>query len=208
MDRYVVLCRSLSRCLMVVVAIVATMLLLNGCISSGAPSTDIAAEDLLLTQEQVPATWERTQVAPLSIGRFGFGNEEYDRWVGFMRPDDPEERVFSNHFVLGFRNQAEARQWYERYYRQQFNSESIALDRGWQSHPDLTYLPTTPVQYRAACSINNIAGGRLVCKYMAQYDEFIVIFTSVIDADTTSIAGFNDLVEEIDTIMATRLQSP
>lgn len=205
MDKSNVFSRFISRCLIVVVTIITTVLLLSGCISSGAPRRNIVAEDLLLTQELVPTTWERTQVSPLSIARFGFGNEEYDRWVGFMRPNDPEERVFSNHFVLGFRDQAEAGEWYERYYRREFNSESIAIDGGWQSHPDLTYLPTTPVQYRVACSINNIAG-RLVCKYMAQYDEFIVIFTSVIDDDTTSVVGFNELVEQIDRIM-TKLYS-
>ncbi|MEZ4516550.1 MAG: hypothetical protein R3C44_06830 [Chloroflexota bacterium] len=141
MKRRTIYIRSSFRCLMVVVALVTAILLLSGCASSGAPSRNIAAEDLLLTQESVPASWERTQVAPLSIERFGFGNAEYDRWVGFISPDDPEELVFSNHYVLGFRNQAEAGRWYERYYRHQFNSKSVALDVGWQSHPELTYLP-------------------------------------------------------------------
>jgi hypothetical protein len=179
---------------------------LTGCSGLGSSKRDFSAEDLLLTQEMVPENWMRTDVVPVSIAEFGFGNEELDRHVGFVRQNDMQDRVFANHFVFVFRNENRAENWYKDKIRSHFNDNSIAINGAWSDHPDLTYEPPSPEQYRIACAINNIAREQLVCKFMAQYEEFVVIFSTVIDSDTTSVAGFNELVEQIDGIMTDYLQ--
>ncbi len=179
---------------------------LVSCLGFGHPSRGFTAEDLLLTQEMVPQNWKRTQVVPVSVARFGFGNEEFDRQVGFVEQNDLQDRVLADHFVLVFRDAGRAANWYEDKIRSEFNDNSIAINGAWSSHPDLTYEPTSPEQYRVACAINNIAGKQRVCKFMAQYQEFVIIFSTVIDSDTTSVSGFNELVEQIDRIMIDHLQ--
>ena len=45
----------------------------------------------------------------------------------------------------------------------------------------------------------------ILCKYMAQYEEFVIIFSAVIGSDTISVSDFNELVQQIDRIMADHL---
>lgn len=187
---------------------VGLVLLINGCGGPLAPVRSFTAEDLLLTQELVPASWDKTQIDSVSIAKDGFGNEELDRMVGFVRPDDPEDRVFSSHFVLNLQSNDRAANWYHDNLRREFNDNSIAITEPWATHPDLTFTSDVPDQYTLACAVNNIAGDALVCKFFAQYEEFVVRFSAVIEADTTTVSGFNNLVEEIDNIMATHLQEP
>lgn len=191
--------------IMIIMALILGILLIS-CSGFRSSSREFSAEDLLLTQEMVPQNWIRTEVVPVSIARFGFGNEESDRRVAFVRQNDPQDRVFANHFVLVFRNENRAENWYKDKIRSHFNDNSIAITGAWSTHSDLTYEPIFPRQYRVACAINNVAGEQLVCKFMAQYEEFVVIFSSVIDSDTTTVSGFNELVEQIDKIMLDHLR--
>jgi hypothetical protein len=135
---------------------------LVSCSGFGHPSRGFTAEDLLLTQEMVPQNWKRTQVVPVSVAVFGFGNEELDRQVGFVEQSDLQDRVIADHFVLVFRGGGRAANWYEDKMRSEFNDNSIAITGTWSTHPDLTYEPAFPGQYRVACAINNIAGEQLV----------------------------------------------
>ena len=187
-------------------------MLLNACggssVPASVPARNFTAEELLLTQDLVPAEWKRSEVTPVSIARFGFGNEEVDRWVGFTTQMDPQERVFSNHFVLNFQSRDDAANWYEQKLPGEVNDNNLGLSEPWATHSELTYTSNAPDQYVLACAVNNVAGEVLVCRYFAQYEEFIVLFESVIEADTTTVSGFNDLVEEIDNIMATHMQEP
>lgn len=190
----------------IAVVLISYLLSMSGCGNLRSPSRDFSTEDLLLTQTLAPSNWERTRDAPVSIERFGFGNEKRDRWVGFVSPSDPERLVFANHFVLQFRSNGEAASWYESELGTWFNDNSIAISEPWHNYPELTFQPSFAEQNRIACTVNNVAGEQLVCTIMAQYEEFVVIFSSVIDSDTTSVSGFNEIVEQIDRIMVEHLQ--
>lgn len=188
------------------VMIIGLSLLLVSCSSDDSvPTRGFANESLLLTEDLVPPGWSVGATAPVSVERFGFGNEDHDRWVSFVRPDDPERLVFSNHFVLQFHDPDKAADWYESSFLPWFSDSSIVDAGTWTTVADLSYQPAAD-QYIVACAINNNGVDRLGCRFMAQYEEFVVIFTSAIDPGTTTVSGFNDLVKEIDSIMMTHLQ--
>lgn len=196
---------SLLRSSLVAILVTTFLLILSGCSGLDSPR-NFSAEDLLLSQDVVPSGWERTQVEPVSIARFGFGNEDLDRWVGFVDPNDPQNQVFANHFVFVFQDSNRATSWYEDKLPIWFNDNSVGVNKPWGSYPDLTYEPSAATQYKIACTEGNVAGQRLVCLFAARYEEFVILFSSVIDVHTTSIAGFNELVEHIDGIMTEHLQ--
>lgn len=171
-----------------------------------APPRDFTSEDLLLTQEMVPAGWERTQVDHVSIAKDGFGNAELDRWVGFVWPDDPQNRVFSNHFVLRFRNEEKAASWYRSGFSPWFDENNQVVNRSTSDQRDPTESFQFADQYNITCEVTDASDGRKSCAFKGQYAEFVILFHSVIRPHTTTIAGFNDLVEQIDDIMAQHLQ--
>jgi hypothetical protein len=58
-----------------------------------------------------------------------------------------------------------------------------------------------------ACTINNVAGQKQVCKMMARYGQYITIFHCVIRPETMSLQEFNNVVKFIDEMMVRKLQT-
>ena len=170
-----------------------------------APNRPFTTEALLLTAEDVPSHWYLARIAPLGPS-IGFGDEEDDREAMFTHPDDEAQLVFSSHMVLRFESSREAERWYKRNFPSWFNDNSIAVDEPWQTPPELSYRSSVADQFRVACTINNIAGPTQVCKMMAQYEEYVTIFRSTIEADTLTLPEFDGLVRRIDEIMIEHLQ--
>lgn len=173
----------------------------SACQSTAEPEPP--TEELLLTLEQLPPSWE-TSSPPRSMGpHIGFGDED-DSYVSFT-PNNDDANV-ATHYVLYYRNQRKVEAAYHELSRSQFNSNSIAVDKPWEPVPELPYTSTQADQFRTACTINNIAGRRQVCQVMAQYGQYITIFHSVIGVDFMTLQQFNSVIQAVDETMVNQLQ--
>ncbi|MCA9898952.1 MAG: hypothetical protein KC433_12245 [Anaerolineales bacterium] len=163
---------------------------------------DLATQDLLLPLEILPPSWELSG-APRPMGpSIGFGDED-DTYISFKLQS--EKYIISDHFVLFYSNENQANNGYEDLYRSEFNDNSIAIDTLWQTPPELSYTSSYAAQFYMACTINNVAGPKQICKVMGQYGKYVTIFYSIIQSDTMSLSEFNDVAQFLDEMMVQKL---
>lgn len=164
---------------------------------------DPPTEDLLLPIEQLPSTWE-VSGSPRSMGpHIGFGDED-DAYVNFKLKGSKYN--ISSHFVLYYPSMPKAEAEFLAMSRSNFNDNSIAVDEPWETPIELSYVSSHADQFRVACTINNVAGQKRVCKMMGQYGQYVTIFHSVIRSDTMSLRQFNDVIQFLDKMMMEKLQ--
>jgi hypothetical protein len=153
-------------------------LTITACQSSS--KQDLATQALLLPLGILPSSWELSG-DPRPMGpSIGFGDED-DTYVSFKLRS--EKYNISYHFVLFYSNEGQANNGYEDLYRSQFNDNSIAVDVPWQTPPELSYTSSYADQFHMACTINNVAGPKQVCKVIGQYGKYVTIFHSIIGSD-------------------------
>ena len=167
------------------------------------PEQGLATQDLLLPLEVLPASWE-VSGSPRPMGSsIGFGDDD-DAYVSFKLKS--EKYIISYHFTLHYSNEGQAENGYADLYRSQFNDNSIAVDTPWQAPPELSYTSSYADQFHMACTINNVAGSKQVCKVMGQYSKYVTIFHGIISPDTMSLGEFNDIAQFLDEMMAQKLE--
>lgn len=178
------------------------LVIVSGCTQQ--PERNFTTSDLIIPIEKMPTGLEFAfEPSPMGL-EIGFGDAD-DTYVSFK--PITSKYYAASHYVLLFNNSQKAENWYEREFPSEFNSNSIAVDEPWQTPPELVSFKSRMAdQYYVACTINNIAGPKQVCEFMAQYDEFVVIFSSGIRPGIMTIEQFKDVIGEIDQIMVTFLQ--
>lgn len=164
---------------------------------------DPPTEELLLPTEQLPSTWELSG-SPRSMGpHIGFGDQD-DAYVNFKL--ESSKYHIASHFVLYYPSMRKAEAEYLTMTRSEFSDNSIAVDKPWETPIELSYVSSHADQFRVACTINNVAGQKQVCKMMGQYGQYVTIFHSVIRTDTMSLRQFNDIIQFLDGMMVQKLQ--
>ena len=84
-----------------------------------------------------------------------------------------------------------------------FRDESIVRDSPWQIPDQLSYVsPYTNRQHMACTTYSSL----YICQYLAQYEEFVTVFSSYIDERVMTLEQFNGVVQQIDQRFAQLLQ--
>jgi hypothetical protein len=130
----------------------------------------------------------------------GFGDED-DAALAFKSVS--EKYNSADHFVLRFPSTQLASNWYQENFSNQYNSNSIAVSAPWTTPSTWSFHSS---QQHAACTINNVAYEKEVCQFMGQYEEFVVIFWSVIRPNLMTHNQFERTVAAIDGIMRSHLE--
>lgn len=180
---------------------VISLIMFVACQSS--TGADRPAQELLLPVEQLPPGWE-TYGSPRSMGpQIGFGDDD-DSYVTFNLKDD--EHTIARHFVLHYPSTRAAHRSYLKLLPSEFNDSSIAIEAQWETPSELSFISAKAEQSRMACVINLVTGPKQICKMMAQYDNYVVIFSSHTGENTMSLNEFNSVIQYIDEMMSQELQ--
>lgn len=185
-----------------IIALFGVVWFLTGC-RELAPTRTFTALDLVLPVDSMPPGWEVIG-RPRPMGAVdGFGDED-DAVLSFK--SGPTETILADHFVLRFPNARKASTWYQEHLSGEFNSRSPAVSKPWTTPSAWSFSSSLAAKEYAACTINNVVYEKEVCKYMAQYEEFVVIFWSVIRPDLMTTEQFESTVEAIDAIMISHFE--
>jgi len=88
----------------------------------------------------------------------------------------------------------------------EFNSSSVASATSWQTPSAHPYQSSVASQSHFACHVSSI-DQREVCKYFAQYDEYLVILTATPEPGILNYDDIVHLLKATDDLMAQRLSS-
>lgn len=154
------------------------------------------AFDLLIGEDDLPTYWQvdGTPVSPLGEG------DEDDSYVVFIAANS-DAMAAQTIYRLPSRKTAES--VYDTELPYLFRDESIVRDSPWQIPNQLSYFsPYTNRQHMACASYSS----RYICQHIAQYEEFVTVFSSYIDERVMSLEQFNSVVQQIDQRFAQFLQ--
>lgn len=170
---------------------------LSACWQSPIPNPP--TQQLILPIDIFPETWEISG-DPTAMGLgIGFGDED-DTVIRFKLKD--EKYNVAMHYIFFYPSENRARKAYPEGF---FNDNSIAVNHSWQIPEGLSYESSVADQFRIGCTINNIAGEKLVCQVAARYGNYTTIFHSTIREDTITLDQFNEIVKYLDEMMIEKL---
>lgn len=175
---------------MVFPASMLVILLIIGC-SAGTLKRTFTTKDLLIDLSVFPTGWH-VSVAPSSpserLGQTGGSQTEFQASV------DP--LVGAIHSVFRFKSKRAASDRFDRMLPSWFNSSSVFSVTPWETPPQLPYVSPTADKYRFACHDTSVGGRATICQFLAQYNEYIVVFHTVMtpeDMQPQSYMTFADL---------------
>lgn len=185
--------------------LVAAALLITGC-TGKAPQRNFTTRDLLINLSVFPAGWQVS--VPLSspterLGQIGGSQTEFRASV------DP--LVGAIHSVFRFSSELAASDRYDRMLPSWFNSNSVSSVTPWQTPAQLSYHSPTADKSHFACHDTSAGGRATICQFMAQCDEYIIVFHTVMtpeDMQPQSYMTFADLegvLKVIDELMQLHL---
>lgn len=149
------------------------------------------AFDLLIGEDVLPTPWQVDGTPVPLVTVLGEGDED-DSYVVFVVADSSAtaaQRIYR----LPSHKVAESVYDTELPYR--FKDQSIVRNTPWHIPNQLSYVsPYTERQHIACTMLSN----RFICEYLAQYEEFVTLFSSDIDESAMSLEQFNSVVEQID----------
>lgn len=154
------------------------------------------AFDLLIGEDALPIYWQvdGTPVSPLGEG------DEDDSYVVFIAANS-DAMAAQTIYRLPSRKTAES--VYDTELPYLFRDESIVRDSPWQIPDQLSYVsPYTNRQHMACTTYSSL----YICQYLAQYEEFVTVFSSYIDERVMTLEQFNGVVQQIDQRFAQLLQ--
>ena len=154
------------------------------------------AFDLLIGEDALPIYWQvdGTPVSPLGEG------DEDDSYVVFIAANS-DAMAAQTIYRLPSRKTAES--VYDAELPYLFRDESIVRDSAWQIPDQLSYVsPYTNRQHMACTTYSSL----YICQYLAQYEEFVTVFSSYIDERVMTLEQFNGVVQQIDQRFAQLLQ--
>ena len=146
------------------------------------------AFDLLIGEDDLPTYWQvdGTPVSPLGEG------DEDDSYVVFIAANS-DAMAAQTIYRLPSRKTAES--VYDTELPYLFRDESIVRDSPWQIPDQLSYVsPYTNRQHMACTTYSSL----YICQYIAQYEEFVTVFSSYIDERVMTLEQFNGVVQHID----------
>lgn len=154
------------------------------------------AFDLLIGEDALPTYW---QVDGAPVPPLGDGDED-DSYVVFIAANS-DALAAQTIYRLPSRKTAES--VYDTELPYLFRDESIVRDSPWQIPNQLSYVSPYTNRRHMACTLYSTL---YICQYIAQYEEFVTIFSSYIDKRVMSLEQFNGVVQQIDQRFAQFLQ--
>ena len=154
------------------------LLAVAGCVRP-APTREFTVDELLIDQSAFPVGWYAS--APPGPVRIVDGAIIADRSIEVtFRVDDPDWHTAALE-IYRFSSEYRATREYRRQLSVLFNSQSIAALTPWETPAELSYESPVANQSNFACGRNGITGKR-GCRFLGQYDEYLVVFGSVVGA--------------------------
>jgi hypothetical protein len=164
---------------------------------------DFTTMDLLLAIEAMPSGWEVVEGTPRPMLSNDGGPD--DSYILFKPAT--ERANMAQHFVWRFDSLERAERWYERRILSEFNNNSIANERPWETPATWSFSSPNAQKFHAACAVIKFYESVRVCNSMWQYDEFVIVFSSSIRPEYfMTEEKFEEIVEEIDRILTVHLE--
>ena len=178
--------------------LIVAVLAITGCQHGESSLRRFPSSDLLVQLDDLPVQWhsqgppERLDVA------LGMGDED-DSVVGFSI--DGIQSTALN-YVYQEPTKKAAIRLYDKEVVVLFRDQSIARNVPWSVPSELSFNSPYTDRMHVACTF--IAGSQ-VCRVLAQYEEYVIVFSSAVDEDGMSLSEFNGIIETIDNRLATLL---
>jgi len=172
-----------------------------------APARDFATKDLLIDLSAFPPGWSVTIPQGTALEKYG-----QMEGVDIQFNAQATSLVVAMHRVYRYQNVRDASTWYDRLLDIEFNDNSIVSLTPWTIPGQLPYQSPLAKMSRFACHDSNVGGQATVCEFMGQYEEYIVIFHTVMTPDDMSpqsymtFADLEPILVAIDERMALHLE--
>ncbi len=149
------------------------------------------AFDLLIGEDDLPTYWQVDGTPVSLVTGLGEGDED-DSNVVFIAADS-DAKAAQSIYRTSSRKIAES--IFDTELPRHFRDRTIIRDSPWQIPDQLSYVsPYTNRQHMACTTYSSL----YICQYIAQYEEFVTIFSSYIDERVMSLEQFNGVVQHID----------
>ena len=184
-----------------ILMLITATLLSAGC-TGKIPQRNFTTRDLLIDLSVFPDGWQ-VSVPPSSPTErlVQIGSSQ----IEFQASADP--LIGAIHSVFRFNGERAADARFDRMLPSWFNSSSVFSITPWQTPAQLPYHSPTSDKSRFACHDTSAGGRATICQFMAQYDEYIIVFHTVMtpeDMQPRSYMTFADLeriLKAIDELM-------
>lgn len=182
-------------------------LLLVGCLDMGEPAKERAFDvsDLFLPLDVFPENWQEVgDVRPMGPdSSIGIGDPD-DAYISYKVRQAPTNLAY--YYVYWNEYTGSAESWFNRTLKTDFSDGRVSIAVPWNTPDELSYRSAHADKFHVACATLEMVGRKLVCKVIAQYEEFGVMFHSVIRPDALTLEQFNTLVCQIDAVFVARLE--
>lgn len=184
-------------------SIMITLLFCTSCSPTSTPP--VKTVELILPESALPGAWSYVY-APRPMGpSTGYGGTENDTYVPFGKDGNSTHSAY--HFMMYFGNEKVAADEYENLVSSRFSNGRLGVGSPWTTPDEISFRSVVAEQYRVACSINTVAGRRLVCLVIARYGSYISMFHAAILPTTMSVSDFNDVSRKLDTYIVSKLDN-
>jgi hypothetical protein len=166
------------------------------------PHRTFSDADLLVSPSVVPSDWSLDQVYESVHDSEG---QESGAAIGFLA-ESPPYIARALETVYRYSSTGKAVGYYERFERAYFNDASIYRTSPWEVPPGFVFSSASAHQWRFGCAGSNFSIGpesgrrSVICNYLAQYDEFLVLFTVTMEIDDHSFMTLTELTTVIEAI--------
>jgi hypothetical protein len=174
---------------------------LEGCYT-GPPERNFSDTDLLIEVSDMPDGWEEAEfIASEKYSKEGADNRALRYFSFTLSP----YFVKAGEDVYHYRSQSSAERGYkvlEQLYMEQ-NSRKITP---WETPQGFDFTSSIASQWRFACVYSTFApaesfgNNRQICKFLAQYEEFVIKFGVTIEVEGENIISIEDVTKIIITI--------
>jgi hypothetical protein len=166
-----------------------------------APERDFEIEELLVDVSSFPAHWYVVSPpAPYPHYDGAMTTQAEDIYTGFKA--DSSTLLVAGQLVYRFGASWKAAAAYREQLPVEFNNNSVASLTPWEIPRELPYESEVADQFHLACHVNGIGTPATVCEAMAQYEEYLVVFHTVVDSEYMTYAELERILVAIDERMA------
>jgi hypothetical protein len=163
----------------------------------------VATEDLLIDVSTFPRGWYNPfDAEPIPEREYG---EQESLYVGFAHEGLPPYTVGASHTVYRYRNELDAAILYtlefsEKRFANHYMITPWAVPEGW-SHES-----TVAQRFKFACGEVDSVPPESVCEGVAQYDEYISVFTAELSGQYMTLEQMRSILVAIDERMVLYLR--
>ncbi len=189
------------------IIIIGSIILLAGCVK--APVRPFATQELLFDPTVMPENWKLIELEnnPVNEG------QEDGSYITFQK-SDTEFFARAGEVIYRYYNREKAKQQYERFIGLYLEKKARDLS-DWKAPNNFLFNSALTKNWKFGCAnheeILNLDKSEtsVICKYIAQYEEFLVSFTIKKEADGQELIKMDNIekiIEAIDQQMINHLK--